>query len=164
MTTAVYPGTFDPMTLGHADIIRRAAKLFSKVVVAVAQSSGKQPLLTLEERLMAAKQVCEDMPNVEVCTFSGLLKDFVRSRGIDAIVRGARAVSDFDYEFRMAGMNRRLMPEVETVFLMPSDDYQFVSGTFVREIALLGGDDAAQFVSPKVWPILKRAADRKSGR
>lgn len=161
MTKAVYPGTFDPMTLGHVDIVRRAAKLFSTVVVAVAQSSGKHPLLTLEERLKAAELACAGLPNVTVCTFEGLLKHFVETHRIDAIVRGARAVSDFEYEFQMAGMNRRLMSEVETVFLMPSDDYQFVSGTFVREIALLGGDEAAQFVSPEVWTILKRAAERK---
>lgn len=161
MTRAVYPGTFDPMTLGHVDIVRRAAKIFSTVVVAVAQSSGKHPLLTLEERLEAAKRACAGVPNVEVCAFQGLLKHFVETHNISAIVRGARAVSDFEYEFQMAGMNRRLMPDVETVFLMPSDDYQFVSGTFVREIAVLGGQDAAQFVSPEVWPILQQAAARK---
>ncbi|MBM6703005.1 pantetheine-phosphate adenylyltransferase [Sutterella massiliensis] len=160
MTTVVYPGTFDPMTRGHEDIVRRAAKLFPKVIVAVAKSSGKHPLLTLEERLRAAEAACSEISNVEVRAFEGLLKNFVLENGIDAIVRGARAVSDFEYEFQMAGMNRRLMPNVETVFLTPSDDYQFVSGTFVREIALLGGADASQFVPPAVWPILQTAADR----
>lgn len=160
MTRAVYPGTFDPMTLGHLDIVRRAARIFPEVIVAVAQSAGKQPLLTLEERCAAAKLQCADFPNVTVKTFEGLLKDFVERLGVQVIVRGARAVSDFEYEFQMAGMNRQLMPQVETVFLTPSDQYQFVSGTFVREIARLGRDEAAQFVDPRIWPMLKSAAKR----
>lgn len=160
MTRAVYPGTFDPMTLGHLDIVRRAARIFPEVIVAVAQSAGKQPLLTLEERCAAAKLQCADFPNVTVMTFEGLLKDFVERLGVQVIVRGARAVSDFEYEFQMAGMNRQLMPQVETVFLTPSDQYQFVSGTFVREIARLGRDEAAQFVDPRIWPMLKSAAKR----
>lgn len=160
MTTAVYPGTFDPLTSGHLDLIARASRIFPKVYVAVAESAGKHPLLTLPERMACANAVCEDFPNVEVYAVRGLLKDFVREKGIDVIVRGARAVSDFEYEFQMAGMNRQLMPDVETVFLTPSDQHQFVSGTFVREIARLGGEEAAKFVDPRVWPILREAALR----
>lgn len=161
---AVYPGTFDPMTTGHADIVRRAARIFPEVLVAVAESAGKHPLLTLEERLECARIVCSDLPNVKVFSFQGLLKDFVLAHGVGVILRGARAVSDFEYEFRMAGMNRQLMPDVETVFLAPSDQYQFVTGTFVREIACLGGEDAARFVDARVWPILRRAAERARAR
>lgn len=160
MIKAVYPGTFDPMTNGHVDIVRRAARIFDGVIVAVAASTGKHPMLTLEERLQVARTVCSDIPNVKVYAFEGLLKTFVVRSGARVIVRGARAVSDFEYEFQMAGMNRQLMPDVETVFLMPSDQYQFVSGTFVREIARLGGEDAARFVDPRVWSILKAAALR----
>lgn len=162
MTTAVYPGTFDPLTCGHQDIIRRAARIFPHVYVAVARNLGKSPLLTLEERLECARMVCADLPNVTVSAVDGLLKDFVLDNGIDIIVRGARAVSDFEYEFQMAGMNRQLMPEVDTVFLTPGDDYQFVSGTFVREIARLGGNEAARFVDPRVWPLLQAACRRRS--
>lgn len=160
MTVAVYPGTFDPLTSGHQDLVRRASRIFSHVYLGVALSVGKSPLLTLEERLACARLVCADYPNVTVEPVEGLLKDFVAERGIEVIVRGARAVSDFEYEFQMAGMNRQLMPDVDTVFLTPSDQYQFVSGTFVREIARLGGEDAARFVDPRVWPILKAACRR----
>lgn len=160
MTIAVYPGTFDPLTSGHLDLIARAARIFPKVYVAVAVSAGKNPLLTLEERLDCARRVCADFPNVEVAAVTGLLKTFVRECGADVIVRGARAVSDFEYEFQMAGMNRQLMPDVETVFMMPSDRLQFVSGTFVRELARLGDEEAAKFVDPRVWPVLKAAAAR----
>ena len=160
MIRAVYPGTFDPFTLGHLDVLRRAARIFPEVVLAVAASSAKNPLLTLEERVESAREVCKDFPNEKVQGFSGLLKDFVAKESISIIVRGVRATSDFEYEFQMAGMNRVLMPQVETVFLTPSDQFQFVSGTFVREIALLGGADASQFVPPAVWPILQTAADR----
>lgn len=163
MTLAVYPGTFDPMTNGHVDLVARASRIFDRVIVAVAASAGKRPLLTLEERLEAARIVCSDFPNVTVEGFEGLLKNFVLDRGVRVIVRGARAVSDFEYEFQMAGMNRRLMPDVETVFLTPSDQNQFVSGTFVREIALLGDRDAAEFVDPRIWPLLERAAERARG-
>lgn len=160
MTVAVYPGTFDPFTNGHQDIVRRAARIFDRVHVAVAKNLGKSPLLTLEERLECARIVCADFPNVTVSPVAGLLKDFVLAHDIRVIVRGARAVSDFEYEFQMAGMNRQLMPEVETVFLTPSDQQQFVSGTFVREIARLGGEEAARFVAPRIWPILRAAAKR----
>ena len=153
MLNAVYPGTFDPLTNGHLDLIARASRIFPKVYVGVATSAGKHPLLSLEERLYCARLV-EPLP------VTGLLKDFVMSHDVGVIVRGARAVSDFEYEFQMAGMNRQLMPEVETVFMTPSLQNQFVSGTFVREIARLGGDEAAAFVDPRIWPTLQSAARR----
>ena len=157
MTIAVYPGTFDPMTKGHEDLVRRAAHIFDRVIVAVAASTKKRPLLDLETRLRLAEEVCRDYPNVTVAAFDGLLKDFVCRHDARVIVRCARAVSDFEYEFQMAGMNRQLMPDVETVFLTPSDQYQFVSGTFVREIAQMSPDDARRFVSPVVMQALEEA-------
>ena len=146
---AVYPGTFDPMTLGHEDVIRRATQLFSKVIVAVAAGHHKKAMFTLAERIDMAREVVKPYPQIEVESFSGLLRDFVVARGAKAMVRGLRAVTDFDYEFQLAGMNRSLMPDVETVFLTPSDKYQFISSTFVREIAVLGGE-VDKFVSPTV--------------
>ena len=146
---AVYPGTFDPMTLGHEDVIRRAIQLFDKVIVAVAAGHHKKAMFTLQERIDMARDVVKPYPQVTVESFSGLLRDFVVARGAKAMVRGLRAVTDFDYEFQLAGMNRSLMPEVETVFLTPSDKYQFISSTFVREIAVLGGE-VDKFVSPAV--------------
>lgn len=160
LLTAVYPGTFDPMTLGHADLMRRASHLFGRLVLAVAAGHHKKTMFSLEERLEMAREVAAEYPNVEVIAFSGLLRDFVVAHDGKVVVRGLRAVSDFDYEFQMAGMNRHLMPEVETVFLTPSDQYQFVSGTFVREIAMLGGD-VSKFVAPSVLARLKaRVAQR----
>jgi pantetheine-phosphate adenylyltransferase len=146
---AVYPGTFDPMTLGHEDVVRRATQLFGRVIVAVAAGHHKKAMFTLQERIEMARAVAKPYPQVDVESFSGLLRDFVVSRGGKAMVRGLRAVTDFDYEFQLAGMNRSLMPEVETVFLTPSDKYQFISSTFVREIAVLGGE-VDKFVSPEV--------------
>jgi len=146
---AVYPGTFDPMTLGHEDVIRRATQLFDRVIVAVAAGHHKKTMFTLQERIEMARDVAKPYPQVDVESFSGLLRDFVVARGAKAMVRGLRAVTDFDYEFQLAGMNRTLMPQVETVFLTPSDKYQFISSTFVREIALLGGE-IDKFVSPAV--------------
>jgi pantetheine-phosphate adenylyltransferase len=146
---AVYPGTFDPMTLGHEDVVRRATQLFETVVVAVAAGHHKKAMFTLQERIEMAREVVKRYPQVQVESFSGLLRDFVVSRGGKAMVRGLRAVTDFDYEFQLAGMNRSLMPDVETVFLTPSDKYQFISSTFVREIAVLGGE-VDKFVSPTV--------------
>ncbi|HEY8048541.1 MAG TPA: pantetheine-phosphate adenylyltransferase [Ramlibacter sp.] len=146
---AVYPGTFDPMTLGHEDVIRRATSLFDKVVVAVAAGHHKKAMFTLAERIEMAREAVVHLPSVEVESFSGLVRDFVLSKGAKAMVRGLRAVTDFDYEFQLAGMNRSLMPNVETVFLTPSDKYQFISSTFVREIAVLGGE-VDKFVSPSV--------------
>jgi pantetheine-phosphate adenylyltransferase len=146
---AVYPGTFDPMTLGHEDVIRRAVELFDRVIVAVAAGHHKKSMFTLEERIDMARTVSAPFKQVEVASFAGLLRDFVVARGAKAMVRGLRAVTDFDYEFQLAGMNRSLMPDVETVFLTPSDKYQFISSTFVREIAVLGGE-VDKFVSPTV--------------
>jgi len=160
--TAVYPGTFDPMTLGHADLMRRAARLFDRLIVAVAAGHHKRTMFTVEERLDMAKELASSHPNVEVIAFAGLLRDFVVSHDGKVVVRGLRAVSDFEYEFQMAGMNRQLMPEVETLFLTPSDQFQFVSGTFVREIAVLGGD-VSKFVAPSVLSRLQeRVANASS--
>ena len=144
--------------------MRRAAGLFSKLVVGVADSSAKRPIFTLEERLSIAREVLGHYPNVEVAGFRGLLKDFARDQDARVIVRGLRAVSDFEYEFQMAGMNRYLLPEVETMFLTPSDQYQFISGSIVREIALLGGD-VSKFVFPSVeaWLKTKIAELRSAG-
>lgn len=159
--TAVYPGTFDPMTLGHADLMRRASQLFGRLIVAVAAGHHKKTMFSLEERLDMAQALARAYPNVEVIAFSGLLRDFVVAHGGRVVVRGLRAVSDFEYEFQMAGMNRQLMPDVETVFLTPSDQYQFVSGTFVREIAVLGGD-VSKFVAPSVLARLNARVARPS--
>ncbi len=152
--TAVYPGTFDPMTLGHADLMRRAASLFDRLVLAVAAGHHKRTMFTIAERLDMAKEIAAPFANVEVMAFRGLLSSFVVDIGGKVVVRGLRAVSDFEYEFQMAGMNRQLMPEVETLFLTPSDQFQFVSGTFVREIATLGGD-VSKFVAPSVLQRLQ---------
>jgi pantetheine-phosphate adenylyltransferase len=152
---AVYPGTFDPMTRGHEDVVRRAMQLFDRVIVAVAAGHHKKnALFTLEERLDMVREAAKPHPQVQVESYSGLLRDFVVAKGAKAVVRGLRAVTDFDYEFQLAGMNRTLMPDVETVFLTPSDKYQFVSSTFVREIALLGGE-VEKFVSPGVLARLQ---------
>lgn len=161
-TIAVYPGTFDPMTLGHADLMARASRLFDRLILAVAAGHHKKTMFSLDERLAMAKELAAEHANVEVIAFEGLLRDFVVGHEGKVVVRGLRAVSDFEYEFQMAGMNRQLMPEVETVFLTPSDQYQFVSGTFVREIAMLGGD-VSKFVAPSVLARLKaRVAASKS--
>jgi pantetheine-phosphate adenylyltransferase len=153
---AVYPGTFDPMTLGHEDVVRRAAQLFDRVIVAVAAGHHKKTMFSLAERVDMAREVVKSYPHVTVESFDGLMRDFVVARGAKAMVRGLRAVTDFDYEFQLAGMNRTLMPDVETVFLTPSDKYQFISSSFVREIATLGGE-VDKFVEPMV---LKRIMDK----
>lgn len=140
MRIAIYPGTFDPLTRGHEDLVRRACKLFDKVIVAVAASERKGPLFSLEERVEIAREALADLPQVEVTGFDCLLMDFVRKQKASVILRGLRAVSDFEYEFQMAGMNRKLYPDVETVFLTPGEQYMFVSATIVREIARFGGD------------------------
>ena len=144
---AVYPGTFDPITNGHEDLIQRASRLFDEVMVAVAQSQAKRPFFSLDERIEIAREVLAPYKNVKVLGFSGLLSDLVKEKNAGVIVRGLRAVSDFEYEFQLAGMNRRLAPGVETLFLTPSDKYLFLSATIVREIAVLGGDVSA-FVHP----------------
>jgi pantetheine-phosphate adenylyltransferase len=152
---AVYPGTFDPLTRGHEDLVRRAAGLFGEVVVAIADSRAKQPMFSLDERVDMAREVLATYPNVQVMGFSGLLMDFMRTQGANVILRGLRAVSDFEYEFQMAGMNRQLYPDVETMFLTPSEQYMFISATMVREIATLGGD-VSLFVNPVVAARIAR--------
>ncbi len=146
---AVYPGTFDPFTRGHEDLVRRAALLFDRVVVAVAASNTKGPIFSLEERVEIARDVVRVFPNVDVVGFDCLLMEFLRQQDARVILRGLRAVSDFEYEFQMAGMNRKLFPDVETVFMTPAEEYMFISATMVREIARLGGD-VAKFVQPSV--------------
>ena len=151
---AVYPGTFDPFTRGHEDLVRRASRLFERVIVGVAASAGKGPIFTVDERVEIAREVLAPYPNVEVKGFSCLLMDFLHQNNARVIFRGLRAVSDFEYEFQMAGMNRKLYPDVETVFLTPADEYMFISATMVREIATLGGD-VSKFVHPLVSEQLK---------
>jgi pantetheine-phosphate adenylyltransferase len=161
MLKIVYPGTFDPFTRGHEDLVRRASKLFAEVVVAIADSEAKRPAFTAAERVDMARAVLASYPNVRVTSFSTLLMDFVHAQGARVILRGLRAVSDFEYEFQMAGMNRILHPEVETLFLTPSEQYMFVSATIVREIARFGGDVAA-FVHPAVHARLKAQYARQA--
>jgi pantetheine-phosphate adenylyltransferase len=155
MPIAVYPGTFDPITNGHSDLVMRAAKLFEKVIVAIAVNPGKNPAFALTERVNLSQEVLSDIRNIEVCAFDCLLVDFVRKRGADVILRGLRAVSDFEYEFQLAGMNRRLAPTVETLFLTPAEQFAFISSGLVREIAALGGD-VSEFVHPAVQAALRR--------
>ncbi len=145
----VYPGTFDPLTRGHEDLVRRASTIFDEVVLAVAANASKNPFFTLDERMAMARACLADLPGIQVVSFSGLLVDFMRSQGTGLVLRGLRAVSDFEYEFQLAGMNRAMSPGIETVFLTPSERYMFISASMVREIARLGGD-VAQFVSPLV--------------
>ena len=159
MTKAIYPGTFDPITRGHEDLVLRAARLFDNVVLAIADSPSKRPFFTLDERVKMAKESLAGHANVEVVGFSGLLMDFLRDQNARIILRGLRAVSDFEYEFQMAGMNRKLYPDVETIFLTPGEQYMFVSATMVREIATLGGD-VSHFVNPVILPYLRRIPKR----
>lgn len=154
MNTAVYPGTFDPITNGHTDLVERAARLFDRVIVAVAGSPGKAPAFPLEQRVGLAAEVLAHLSNVEVRSFDCLLVDYLRRERAQVILRGLRAVSDFEYEFQLASMNRQLAPEVETLFLTPSEHYSFVSSSLVREIAALGGD-VTPFVHANVVAALK---------
>lgn len=158
MKLAVYPGTFDPITRGHEDLVRRASDLFEHVIVAIAESRLKKPFFPLEDRVVMAREVLAPFPNVEVRGFSGLLMAFLREVDCRIILRGLRAVSDFEYEFQMAGMNRILSPDVETLFLTPAEQHQFISATMVREIATLGGD-----VSPFVNPLLVSRLRARAG-
>jgi len=151
----VYPGTFDPITMGHEDIVHRAAKLFSEVVVAVASNPGKKPFFDLNERVEMASHVLKGCPNVKVIGFSGLLMQFVQDQGACMVIRGLRAASDFEYEFQLAGMNRKLYPQFESVFLTPSEQFMFVSSSLVREVAILGGD-VTQFVSPYIQTCIDK--------
>lgn len=151
---AVYPGTFDPITLGHEDIVRRAANLFDEVIVAVAGSTNKSTLFSLDERVALAQSLFSS-PNIKVVGFSGLLMQFVQDQGAQMVIRGLRAASDFEYEFQLAGMNRKLYPKLETLFLTPAEQYMFVSSSLVREVARLGGD-VDQFVSPVVESAIRK--------
>lgn len=160
---AVYPGTFDPITLGHEDLTRRASKLFDQVILAVADSKSKKPLFTLDERVAIAREAFKDLKNVQVMGFSGLLMSFVQQQDARVVVRGVRAVSDFDYEFQLAGMNRQLYPGVETIFMTPGEQYAYVSATLVREITLLGGN-VGKFVSPFVASRLADKLKQLGGR
>jgi len=155
---AVYPGTFDPITLGHEDIVRRAADLFDEVIVAVAGSTNKKTLFSLDERVELAKNVFENADNIRVVGFSGLLMQFVQDQGAKMVIRGLRAASDFEYEFQLAGMNRKLYPQFETLFLTPSEQFMFISSSLVREVAVLGGNVHA-FVSP----LVEEAINEKLG-
>ncbi len=150
--TAIYPGTFDPITNGHSDLVQRAARRFERVIVAVAGSTGKSTCFTLDERVDLATTALADIANVEVLGFGGLLVEFAREQKADVILRGLRAVSDFEYEFQLASMNRKLAPDVETIFLTPDEGFSFISSSLVREIAVLGGD-----VSAFVHPVVKAA-------
>ena len=156
MAIAIYPGTFDPATLGHIDLISRAAKLFDEVIVAVAENRGKAPLFSLEERVSMLKDSINELGNVRVIGFNNLLMDCAREQKANTILRGLRAVSDFEYEFQLASMNRHLDPSIETTFLTPSENYAFVSSTLIKEVASLGGD-VSEFVSPQVMEALKIA-------
>jgi pantetheine-phosphate adenylyltransferase len=161
--TAVYPGTFDPITLGHEDLVRRAARLFDNVILAVADSRAKKPFFTLDERVEMAREVLKDLPNVRVTGFSGLLMQFVQQQGARVVVRGLRAVSDFEYEFQLAGMNRGMYPDVETVFLTPGEQFMFISATIVREISTLGGD-TSKFVPALVADRLRAKIKQLGGK
>jgi pantetheine-phosphate adenylyltransferase len=157
--TLIYPGTFDPMTLGHMDLVERVSHLFDEVIVAVAASTRKAPTFSLEKRIELATLVLINYPNVSVCGFEGLLIDFARQLHAPVILRGLRAISDFEYEFQLASMNRRMAPDIETVFMAPGEQYTFLTATMVREIAELGGD-----VSSFVDPIVKKALYERFGR
>ena len=159
MLKVVYPGTFDPFTRGHEDVVRRAARIFDLIIVAIADSESKRPLFTTAERIAMTREVLTGYANVQVMGFSSLLMDFVHSVDAKVILRGLRAVSDFEYEFQMAGMNRNLYPEVETLFLTPAEQYLFMSSSIVREIARFGGD-VSSFVAP---PVAARLAAKFSG-
>jgi pantetheine-phosphate adenylyltransferase len=159
MIKAVYPGTFDPLTRGHEDLVRRASRLFDTIILGIAESRAKRTYFSLDERIAIAREVLADVKNVQVVGFEGLLIDFVHKHGARVVLRGLRAVSDFEYEFQLAGMNRDLYPEMETVFLTPSEQNMFVSATLVREIATLGGD-VSKFVHPSVVARFKQKAKR----
>jgi pantetheine-phosphate adenylyltransferase len=157
MIKAVYPGTFDPLTRGHEDLVRRASRLFGALVLGIAESTAKRTFFSLQERVDMAREVLRDVDNLQIVGFSGLLIDFVRKHDAHVVLRGLRAVSDFEYEFQLAGMNRNLYPEMETIFLTPSEQHMFISATLVREIAMLGGD-VTEFVHPAVGKALKKKA------
>ncbi len=155
MVNAVYPGTFDPITNGHIDMVMRATKMFEKVIVAVADSTGKQPLFNLQERVELASRVLSELPGVEVIGFNTLLVDFARKHNASVILRGLRAVSDYEYEFQLAGMNRNLAPDIETIFLTTAENYAFLSSSLVKEVARLGGD-VSRFLPQQVIAEIKK--------
>ena len=157
--SAMYPGTFDPITLGHEDLVRRACRLFDKVVVAVAANPGKEPMFSLEERVELAQSVLSEIGNVEVSGYEGLTVDFAQDNDLQVIVRGLRAISDFEYEFQLANMNRHLTDDVETAFLTPTETYTYISSSLVREICTMGGD-ISEFVSPAVRSALMERCGR----
>jgi pantetheine-phosphate adenylyltransferase len=157
--SAMYPGTFDPITLGHEDLVRRASRLFDRVVVAIAANPGKEPMFSLDERVALARSVLENFERVEVTGYDGLTVNFAKENGLRVIVRGLRAISDFEYEFQLANMNRHLTDEVETAFLTPTETYTYISSSLVREIASLGGN-VSEFVSPAI----KKALLERCGR
>lgn len=157
--SAIYPGTFDPLTRGHEDLVRRAAGLFDRLVLAVAASPNKAPLFSADERVGMAREVLKDLPNVEVLSYTGLTVDCAKQLGINVIVRGLRAVADFEFEFQLANMGRHIAPDVETVYLTPKEQFTFISSTMVREIATLGGS-VADFVHPLVEAAFRRKVKR----
>jgi len=157
--SAVYPGTFDPITRGHEDLVRRARSIFDRVVIAIAANPGKAPLFSIDERVDLARSVLADLPGVEVQGYSGLTVDFARAHNIAVIIRGLRAVSDFEFEFQLANMSRHISPGIETVFLTPKEQFTFISSTLVREIATLGGD-VSEFVHPLVEAAFRRKVRR----
>lgn len=156
--SAMYPGTFDPITNGHHELVRRTARLFDRVVVAVAASPHKAPVFNLDERIGLARQVLADIPNVSVDGYQGLTVEYAQNHGLKVVIRGLRAVSDFEYEFQLATMNRHLLPDIETIFMTPAEQYTFISATFVREVAALGGD-----VGGLVHPLVVTALQKKYG-
>jgi pantetheine-phosphate adenylyltransferase len=153
--TAIYPGTFDPITNGHHDLVRRAASIFERVVVAIAANPNKAPMFSLDQRVDMARRVLVDVPRVEVMGYGGLTVDFAKQNGLSVIVRGLRAISDFEFEFQLANMSRHLSPEIESVFMTPQEQYTFISSTLVREIAVMGGN-VSEFVHPLVEAELKK--------
>ena len=163
MRTAVYPGSFDPITNGHLDVLKRAARLFDRVVVAVAINDSKTPLFTMAQRKQLTAKAVEHLPNVEVDTFTGLLVDYVMSKGGEAVIRGLRAVSDFEFEFQLALMNRKLNENVETIFMMPKESYTFISSRMIKEVARLRGD-VTSFVPPHVEKALREKFTKRARR
>lgn len=159
MSKAIYPGTFDPITNGHTDLIVRATRIFDQVVVAIAANPAKNPLFSVNERIDMVRQVCDDLVDIEVMGFDGLLIDFVKQQDAQVVIRGLRAVSDFEFEFQLASANRRLNPDVETVFMTPSEKHTFTSASLVKEIAIFGGD-ISSFVDPRINKLL---TDKLSG-